>query len=105
MKLIPGILVLLLALHGIPVSAQNDSTFLSRAAGSLSEWAYANPIEKVHLQLDKPCYAAGDDIWFKAYITAGAKHRLSAVSGILNVELINHRNLIEQSVKLPIVIG
>ena len=26
------------------------------------------PQEKVHLHLDKPYYAIGDDIWFKAYI-------------------------------------
>jgi len=86
----------------IAASAQNDSTFLSHATNMLSQQPI---IEKAYLHLDKPYYAAGDDIWFKAYVTAGGRHKLSAVSGILNVELINAKNLIEQSVKLPLVSG
>lgn len=85
--------------------AQTDSAFLNRAVRLLKKNSEQNPVEKVHLHLDKPYYAAGDDIWFKAYVVAGARHKLSAVSGILNVELINAKNLIEQSVKLPLVSG
>jgi len=80
----------------------NDSAFLSRATNKLSQQPI---IEKAYLHLDKPYYAAGDDIWFKAYVTAGGRHKLSAISGILNVELINAKNRIEQSVKLPLVSG
>ena len=82
--------------------AQNDSAFLSRATSKLSQQPV---IEKAYLHLDKPYYAAGDDIWFKAYVTAGSRHKLSAVSGVLNVELINAANRIEQSVKLPLASG
>jgi len=40
------------------------------------------PTEKAYLQFDKPYYAAGDTIYFKAYVTAGALHKLSNVSGV-----------------------
>src|ERR1700743_1695772 len=35
---------------------------------------YANhyPQEKIHLQLDKKIYRAGETVWFKAYIFTGA---------------------------------
>lgn len=55
--------------------------------------------------MDKPYYAAGEDIWFKAYVTIGEKHQLSALSSILNVELINDRDSIKRSVKLPVFNG
>lgn len=97
--------LLLVITSAITASAQNDSTFILRAANQLKEYSQKYPIEKVHLQLDKPCYAAGDDIWFKAYVTAGGRHTLSSISGVLNVELISAANRIEHSVKLPLVSG
>ena len=89
-------------MSAITASAQNDSTFITRATNRLSQQPV---IEKTYLQLDKPYYAAGDDIWFKAYVTAGGRHTLSTISGALNVELINTANRIEHSVKLPLVHG
>lgn len=86
----------------IHASAQNDTTFITRATNSLSRQPV---IEKVYLQLDKPYYAAGDNIWFKAYVTSGSRHMLSTISGVLNVELINTANRIERSVKLPLISG
>ena len=71
----------------------------------LEKWATEQPVEKVYLHLDKPYYAAGDDIWFKAYIVSGNNHQLSAISGIVNVELIDERDSIKQSVKLPLESG
>ena len=65
-----------------------DDDPIAKIAGQLDKWLSDHPQEKVYLQLDKPYYAAGDEIWFKAYLVVGAKHRLSAVSGVLNVELI-----------------
>ncbi|MBV8388612.1 MAG: hypothetical protein JO080_02305, partial [Mucilaginibacter sp.] len=89
----------------ITASAQNEGTFIARAVDQLKAYSEKYPIEKVHLQLDKPYYAAGDDIWFKAYVTSGSNHKLSGISGILNVELINASNRIEHSIKLPLVSG
>ncbi len=85
--------------------AQSDSSFLSKAINSLKNYAGINPVEKVYLQLDKPYYAAGDDIWFKAYVTTGSKHLLSEISGVLNVELTDNKGAVSQFIKLPLVNG
>lgn len=105
MKLMPIILISLLLLLSMSSFAQNDSTFFGHVGSSLSKWQHTNPTEKVYLHLDKPYYASGEDIWFKAYVTSGNKHALSDVSGILNVELINFSDSIVQYVKLPLVNG
>jgi len=61
--------------------------------------------EKVYLHMDKPYYAVGDDIWFKAY-TINAKTGLpSTISGLLYVELINERDSITKQLKLPMKNG
>jgi TonB-dependent SusC/RagA subfamily outer membrane receptor len=56
--------------------------------------------EKAYLQFDRPYYAAGDTIFFKAYVTEGGYHLLSRLSGVLHVDLINTENKIDQSIKL-----
>jgi TonB-dependent SusC/RagA subfamily outer membrane receptor len=61
--------------------------------------------EKVHLHLDKPYYAIGDDIWFKAYVVGAENHRLSSLSRFLYVDLINDKDSVKQSLKLPLVNG
>jgi uncharacterized protein YfaS (alpha-2-macroglobulin family) len=67
--------------------------------------ANEHPQEKVYLQFDKPSYAIGDDIWFKAYVTIGNKHQLSALSEILNVDLIDENDSVKRSIKVPLIGG
>ncbi len=57
---------------------------LVSAADSIQE---ARPVEKVYLHLNKPYYYPGDTIWYKSYTVSGNEHKLSALSGILYVEL------------------
>jgi TonB-dependent SusC/RagA subfamily outer membrane receptor len=71
----------------------------------LDKWTDKNPVEKVYLHLDKPYYAAGDDIWFKAYVTEGSYHELSDLSGVVNVELLDWRDSVKQFIKLPLTNG
>jgi TonB-dependent SusC/RagA subfamily outer membrane receptor len=71
----------------------------------LNNYLTTNPAEKAYLQFDKPYYAAGDTIYFKAYITKGERHELSDLSGVLHVDLINTHNKTDQSIKLQIDTG
>lgn len=71
----------------------------------LNQWGQDRPVEKVYLHLDKPYYAAGDDIWFKAYVTAGADHKLTTISGVVNIDLLDVNGSTKQSVKLPLING
>jgi len=63
------------------------------------------PIEKVHLHLDKPYYAVGDDIWLKAYVTSSQTSALSSLSKILYVELIDENDSLKTQLKLQLQNG
>ena len=78
---------------------------LTNFTKKLDEATSKNAQEKVYLHLDKPYYAIGDDIWFKAY-TINAKTGLpSTISGLLYVELINERDSVTKQLKLPMRSG
>lgn len=46
------------------------------------------PLEKVYLHLDRPNYAPGDTVWFKAYLVEGDSHKPDSVSKNLYVDFI-----------------
>jgi TonB-dependent SusC/RagA subfamily outer membrane receptor len=64
-----------------------------------------HPQEKVYLHLDKPYYAVGDNIWFKAYVTDNRTNQLSKISTALYVELISENDSVKRQIKLPLVTG
>lgn len=68
----------------------------------LEEFTKKYPQEKVHLHLDKPYYAIGDDIWFKAYVVDAKTSFASTLSNILYVELINDKDSVTKQIKLPL---
>ncbi|WEK19100.1 MAG: TonB-dependent receptor plug domain-containing protein [Candidatus Pedobacter colombiensis] len=57
--------------------------------------------EKVHLHLDKPYYAIGDDIWLKAYVINTLTSEPTDISKALYVELIDEKDNIKTQLKLP----
>jgi hypothetical protein len=95
------ILVLLVVLASF--NKDNDPV-IDLILKQLNTWLTTNKPEKVYLQTDKPYYSAGDDIWFKAYVTID-NHQLSALSGSLNVELIDELDSVKQWIKLPVTNG
>ena len=103
-KVLTVVLVSVIFASLLGFASFNDD-ILQKAATQLAKWSSERPQEKVYLHLDKPYYAIGDDIWFKAYVVVGAKHQLSAMSGILNVELINDKDSIKKAIKLPLTAG
>ncbi|MXV17565.1 TonB-dependent receptor plug domain-containing protein [Pedobacter sp. HMF7056] len=76
-------------------------TLLSR----LEKFRVDFPQEKVHLHLDKPYYSIGDTIWFKAYVVDAEKNHITGLSKILYVDLINDKDSIKQSLRLPLIAG
>jgi hypothetical protein len=71
----------------------------------LTAWSKNHVAEKVYLHTDKPVYAAGEDIWFKAYLVSGSNHQLSELSKVLYVDLVDQADSISRSIKLPITNG
>lgn len=63
------------------------------------------PVEKVYLQYDRPCYAAGDTVYFKAYTVLGDRHYLSELSGVLYVDLLTSNDAIVRTTKLHLQNG
>jgi hypothetical protein len=82
-------LIATLIFNCLSVNAQNDTSFLPRAATLFQKWTDTNPQEKVYLHLDKSSYELYDTVWYKAYTVIGAHHQLSILSAVLYVELIS----------------
>lgn len=68
----------------------------------LKAYSQKYPQEKVHLHLDKPYYAVGDNIWFKAYVLNTETLGPSEISDIIYVELINERDSVKKMTRLPL---
>jgi hypothetical protein len=60
--------------------------------------------EKLYLQFDKPHYAVGDTIWFKAYLLNNFLTP-SDKSAILNIEIANDSNKVVGRYRLPVQSG
>ena len=82
-----------------------DDEPLKKILTQIEKYRLQYPQEKVHLHLDKPYYAIGDNIWFKAYVVNAEKNELSTLSRILYVELINDKDSIKKSLKIPLEMG
>ncbi len=90
------------------LSAKNSGAENANIQGIVSKlqaFTEKHILEKAYLHFDKPYYAAGDTMYFKAYVTTGEQHGLSTLSGILHVDLINPGNKIERSIKLRLING
>ncbi len=68
-----------------------DDAFVINLTKALKNNGYAFMGEKVYLHLDKPFYAAGESIWFSAYLVQASTHLLTSSSGVLYIELLNDR--------------
>lgn len=78
----------------LALSADNP---LERTIAALKKYVEELPQEKIYIQFDRPYYASGDHIWFKAYLVTGPHHGPSMLSQTIYVELLDpERNLIRQ---------
>ncbi|RFZ85441.1 carboxypeptidase regulatory-like domain-containing protein [Mucilaginibacter terrenus] len=97
-------LFLLLTAFCLPALAQRDTVSLNTIVTKTSKQIATYPFEKVYLHLDKPYYAAGDTIWFKAYVTMD-NHLPTQISNVVYVDIANGQDSISRLLKLPIVNG
>jgi len=96
--------VTLLLVIGASLSAfsQKDTIGLNTMMLRTAKLGSTHPIEKVYLHFDKPYYAIGDTVWFKAYVTADT-HLPSQISKIVYVDVINAKDSIAQTLKLQVL--
>src|SRR4051794_28614620 len=103
--LIIPVIVSLFYLSASSAYGQSGNDISKAIVTRLKDFTSTHHIEKAYLHFDKPYYATGDTVYFKAYVTLGDRHELSDLSGVLHVDLINPANKIEQGVKLSVVNG
>ncbi|MGZ3928098.1 MAG: hypothetical protein ACXVJG_14180, partial [Mucilaginibacter sp.] len=102
MKKIFYLIALFATCCSLTAYCQNDNNFLKNAVAGLKTLSGDHIIEKAYLHFDKPYYAAGDTMYFKAYVTLGEHHDLSKASAILYADLIGPDNAIVNSIKLQL---
>jgi len=78
---------------------------LERLISGFKKYLDELPQEKIYVHFDRPYYASGEIIWFKAYLTAGPYHEPSQLSRTVYVELINERRKLVKHVKLLAIDG
>jgi hypothetical protein len=99
----PGLVFLLLfSTASAQVITKPDMVKLTAAADLFRN---KTAVEKLYFQFDKPYYAVGDTIWFKAYLLNAAYLTPSVKSGILYAELVNDSNKVVQRMMLPVAHG
>ena len=102
-KIIAGCSLLLFVSAFLAFKIEDDpfALFLKKFEAYTSKY----PQEKVYLHMDKPYYAVGDDIWFKAYVLNMKTQAPTDISKVLYVELINEKDSVKRQVKLPLMGG
>ncbi|OAQ40246.1 hypothetical protein A5893_04645 [Pedobacter psychrophilus] len=82
-----------------------DDDLLKKALESFQKYQETNIQEKVYIHTDKPYYAIGDEIWFKAYVVDAQTLTPTSQSNILYVDLINGRDSVKKTLRIPLVAG
>jgi hypothetical protein len=107
-------ILLLLFITYLPGFAQTDTIGVKTIVDKTIKYNSDYPLEKVYVHFDKPYYAVGDTIWFKAYITSDAlvtddmtknKHLPSGLSKVIYVDILTGKDSIVQRLKLPVTDG
>ena len=95
------IIVFFFMMQAVLVFAQ-DTISINQIVERSQKLIEEYPSEKVHLHLDKPYYAVGDTIWFKAYVANG-QDLPSDLSKVLYVDMITAKDSLVKSMRLPVV--
>lgn len=75
-------------------SLSGEPGVLENLLKKLQQYYTDRPQEKIYIHHDKPFYAAGDNLWFKAYIVEASLHHLDSQSRVVYVELIDKHKTI-----------
>jgi hypothetical protein len=95
-----SVLSLFLVFFYLTAAAQ-DVPVLNKIMTKTAKLYNDMPIERVYLHFDKPYYALGDTIWFKAYLTMD-EHQPSPISKIIYIDVLTAKDSLVQSLKIPV---
>jgi hypothetical protein len=77
-----------------------ENDFIKSVKEKLTEYNKKMPEDRVYLQLDKPLYEPGDDIWISAYVRDAQNLKPSSKSDIVHIELINPKGTVEKKISV-----
>ena len=97
--------ILIIASSVLLISFVRDDEAIKKLLTSFQKFTESHVQEKVYLHTDKPYYAIGDEIWFKAYVIDAQNMGPTPQSNYLYVDLINSRDSVKKTLKLPLVAG
>ncbi|RZJ87587.1 MAG: carboxypeptidase regulatory-like domain-containing protein [Chryseobacterium sp.] len=99
-KLLSLFLLIFLIVETVFAQKIESTDILKVSAADLSstfdEYIQHHPQERVHVHFDKVSYNLGDTVWYKIYIVNSFNHQLSALSGVVHVEIINGDGIIQK---------
>jgi len=106
MRFVKFVIALILLSTAVQLSsyAQQDSIVLDNIMNKSKKLAEERPTERVYVHFDKPYYSVADTIWFKTYLTM-EQNLPSILSKVVYVDIINDKDSLVQTVKLPVVKG
>jgi len=85
----------------VPPADANTRMIIAKEADVVTKPA---PVEKIHIQTDRPWYLTGDTAWMKIYVV-DEHNKPSANSKICFVELIDGNKHIVKNLRLPVNAG
>lgn len=77
-----------------------ENDFIKSLKKKLTEYNAHAPEDRVYLQLDKPFYAPGDDVWISAYVRDGLTLKPSNKSDIVHIELLSPKGTVEKRINV-----
>jgi hypothetical protein len=86
-----GLVFVCLLLGLVAFRLPADDGLFQRIAKSLFTFYGTSLPEKAYLHLDRPFYASGETIWFKAYVVEADSHRPDTLSKVLYVDVLSPR--------------
>jgi hypothetical protein len=97
-------LIFATVLFSLAAAAQSGKDAAQSIITKIDTFNSKMPVEKLYIQTDKPYYAVGDTIWFKAYL-CNASLSYSPLSSRLYVELLNDSGRVVQRMAAPMALG
>lgn len=79
---------------------ETGGNFLDEVLSKMMAFYSLGVDEKLYLQLDKPYYSSGEQIWFKGYLRNAITHTAIERSNFIYVDLIDRDNLLVSRVKV-----
>src|SRR5690606_33185629 len=96
------ITLFLLTVFKLTAFSQQDSIPVTELVEKVTKQVTDAPLEKVYLHFDKPYYAVGDTMWFKAYLTS-VQNVPSPLSKIIYVDVLTSKDSLVNTIKIPVV--